>query len=183
MCNAYKHPSDCDCGFGPPYADVQVEIRSLASQKDRNPSQIADLRLRFPLPRANFYQDITGKGKTEVMGSLQSALQRVADDRLGKDSVRVKVNEVRKGSITFGVLLVMGLVGAYKFFKDYDDLSKGVKAFCRDIQRSSKWLRKLVYDTYHRVEARSHKKASTRTVTESSKRRHGSKSRRPGVHP
>lgn len=182
MCNAYKHPSDCDCGFGPPYADVQVEIRSLASPKDRNPSQIADLGLRFPLPRANFYQDITGKGKTEVMGSLQNALQRVANDRFGKDRVRVKVNGVRRGSITFSVLLGMGLVAAYKFFKDYDDLSKGVKTFCRDIQRSSKWLRKLVYDTYHRVEARAHKNASTRPPTKSSKRQHSSKSKRPDVH-
>lgn len=158
MCNAYKHPSDCHCGFGPPYDDVQVEIRKLASPEDRNPSEIAELALRFPVVRANFYWDIKSTGRTEVMAALMSALQRLADGRFGKGNIRVKVNDIRKGSITFGVALVIGAVGAYKFFKDYEDLSKGVKTFCRDIQNSSKFLRKLVHQTYHRIEKRSHKR-------------------------
>jgi hypothetical protein len=165
MCNAYQHPSDCHCGFGPPYDDVQVEIRKLPSPTDRNPSEIAELAVRFPV-RANFYFEIRSTGRTEVKAAVMNALQRLADSRFGKGNIRVKVNDVRKGSITFGVILVAGAVATYKFFKDYEALSKGVKTFCRDIQSASKSLRKLVYQAYHRVEKRSHK----RVVNESSKK-------------
>lgn len=156
MCNAYQHPMDCHCGFGPPYDDVQVEIVKLPSPEDRNPSEIADLDLKFPI-RANFYREIGSTGQVEVMASLTNALQHLADTRFGKGHVRVKVKDLRKGSITCGVALV-ALIAAYRFFKDYDDLSKGVKTFCRDILRTSKKLRKLVHETYHRVETRARAK-------------------------
>ncbi|MFS8085246.1 MAG: hypothetical protein ACMG6H_06415 [Acidobacteriota bacterium] len=170
MCNAYKHPQDCRCGFGPPYDDVQVEIRRLPSPTDKNPSEIAELAVRFPVVRANFYWDINSTGKIEVRAALMNALQRLADDRFGRGNIRVKVTDIRKGSITFGVILGAGAVAAYKFFKDYDDLSKGVKTFCRDIQSASKSLRKVVHEAYHRVESRSHKKVAPKSSKKSSHR-------------
>lgn len=155
MCNAYKHPSDCHCGFGPPYDEVQVEIRKLPSPADTNPKQLAELDVRFPVPRATYYSQISSTAKIEMMAAFQNSLQRLADDRFGKANFLIKVRDVRKGSLTFEVLLITGLVGAYKFFKDYEALRKGVKAFCQDIWRSGKWLKKSVYQSYRRIEARS----------------------------
>ena len=39
MCNAYRHPMGCQCGFGPPYPDVDARIIKLVKWKDRKSGQ------------------------------------------------------------------------------------------------------------------------------------------------
>lgn len=167
MCNAYRHPMDCHCGFGPPYDDVKVKIVQLPDPKDRNPSRIADLDLKFPI-RARFLSQIVKTERTEVTEPLVNTLQRMADRRFGKGHVRVEVKNLRKGSVTYGIALV-ALVAAYKFFKDYEALSKGVKMFCHDIVAISKTLRSVLTEAYAKVETRVRARSQRRSNVESSK--------------
>ncbi len=90
MCNAYKHPMDCHCGFGPPYDDLKVKIVDLPSPDDSNPSRIGDLNLKFPI-RANFFNQIAKAERNEVTEPLINTLQQLADRRFGKGHVRVEL--------------------------------------------------------------------------------------------
>ena len=51
MCNAYRHPADCSCGFGPPYEHAEVKILKLPSPANNRTPVAAELRVRFPVAR------------------------------------------------------------------------------------------------------------------------------------
>ena len=156
MCNGYRHPTGCECGFGPPYPTIDVSIRKMIKKGDRRSSTIAELGLRFHIPKANYFHLVDEPGKDRVVTTTVEALQRLADKRFGKGNIKVVPTNVKKGSIEVYVALVI-LVGsgAYKFFKDYEALRNGVAAFVRDIRNASSKLNLVVRRKYLSEERRS----------------------------
>ena len=155
MCNGYRHATGCQCGCGPPYPQVDVKIRKLLKRGDRRSSTVAELGLRFHIPRANFFHLVDKDGKGRVLTTAVKALQHLADNRFGKGNIKVVPAYVEKGSIEVYVALVALVGGAYKFFKDYEALKKGVKAFVKDIKYASSKLNQVVRRKYLREERRS----------------------------
>ena len=155
MCNGYKHPPGCECGFGPPYPEVDVTVRKLISKNNRRSSRIAELDLRFHIPKASFFHLVDQSGRKRVLATAVRQLQRLADNRFGKKNIKVVPEYVKKGSIDVYVALVVAVGAAYKFFKDYESLRKGVAAFVNDIKGVSNKLNRVVRRKYLREEQRS----------------------------
>lgn len=155
MCNGYRHATGCQCGFGPPYPDVDVRIRKLLNRGDRRSSTVAELGLSFHIPKAKFFHLVDKAGKDRVLTTAVEALQRLADNRFGKGNIKVVPAYVKKGSIEVCVVLVAMVGAAYKFFKDYEALKKGVTAFVKDIRYVSNKLNLVVRRKYLREERRS----------------------------
>jgi hypothetical protein len=153
MCNAYKHSPGCDCGFGPPYANIGVTIVKLIPMNDNQSSTVAQLDLTFPLPEKDL-NFIDEKGKLGVLNSATQILQQFADTRFGEGQIKILPVHIKKGSILVGVLLVAA-GSTYAFFKDYDNLRKGVLSFSRDISAGSRALYKVVKQKYFREAKRS----------------------------
>ena len=155
MCNAAKHPDGCQCGFGPPYPQVQARIRKLLDWGDKRSSTVAELDVSFPLPKATLFHLVDETGKGRILKTTAEALQRVADNRFGKGNIEVVPIHVKKGSIEVGVILVAVAGAAYIFFKDYEALRKGVTLFTKDIAQMSSKLNHVVRRRYLREERRS----------------------------
>ncbi len=155
MCNGYRHATGCECGFGPPYPQVDVRIRKILNRGDRRSSMVAELGLSFHIPRANLFHLVDKAGKDRVLTTAVKALQRLADNRFGKGNIKVVPAYIKKGSIEVYVVLVALVGAAYKFFKDYEALKKGVTAFVKDIRHVSNKLNLVVRRKYLREEQRS----------------------------
>ncbi len=151
MCNAYNHPEGCECGFGPPYPDVDVTVKNIVEQRGVRGSKVADLDVTFYIPKANFFHRLDIVAKDRLLEETATALQCLADGRFGKANIQVLATDVRRGSITFAVVLV-AMVG--KFFKDYPTLKAGVLQFARDIKMVSGHLNRLLRRVYLREERR-----------------------------
>ncbi len=155
MCNGYRHPTGCECGFGPPYPTIDVSILKLVKMGDRRSSTVAELGLKFHIPKANFFHLVDEPGKNRVLTTAVKALQRLVDKRFGKGNIKVVPAYVKKGSIDVYVALVALAGSAYMFFKDYEALKKGVEAFAKDIRYASNKLNKVVRRKYLNEERRS----------------------------
>lgn len=154
MCNAYRHPAGCQCGFGPPYPDVDVSIRKLTRRGDRQSSRVAELDLSFHIPKAIFFHLVDKVGKKRVLETTAEALQQLADNRFGKGNIKVAPIYIKKSSIIVSIVLFT-LGAAYVFFKDYKAIRDGVTAFVEDIKCASSKLNRVVRKKYLREEQRS----------------------------
>ncbi len=160
MCNGYRHAAGCECGFGPPYPDVDVSIQKILNRGDRRSSMVAKLGLSFHIPKAKFFHLVDKPGKNRVLTTAAKALQRLADNRFGKGNIKVVPTHVKKGTIEVYVVLVTVAGAAYMFFKDYETLRKGVAQFAKDIRYASSKLNQVVRRKYLHEERRSLKKTN-----------------------
>jgi hypothetical protein len=160
MCNGNNHPPGCHCGFGPPYPNIGVSIRKLLSKEDRQSSTVAELDLDIPLSSTDYFYLIDIAGKKRILSTTVDALQPLADKRFGTDNIKVVPIYIVKGSIDLGVALVVVAGAAYYFFKDYEDLRKGVIQFTNDITYVSSKLYRIVRKKYLSEERRSVKRKS-----------------------
>ena len=154
MCNAFRHPAGCECGFGPPYPEIDVSVRKLINKEDMRSSKVAQLDLKLHIPKAAFFHLVDNIGKRRILSTAAKELQRLANKRFGKGKIEVVPIHLKKGSIEFYVLLVV-VGGAYTFFKDYESLRIGVSAFVRDIKSASSKLNRVIRRKYLREERRS----------------------------
>lgn len=154
MCNAYRHPNGCRCGFGPPYDGIEVEIISLAPATDTRTRRAANLRLHIPLGHKIASKLFVPARTMRVKEALRGSLQRIANRRFGQRKVRVQVGRLAEGSLLGDVTLVMIGVGVYHFFKDYEALKKGVKAFGDDVKSGSRYIMSKLKSAYTGIKRR-----------------------------
>jgi hypothetical protein len=156
MCNGYRHAPGCECGFGAPYPDIDVRIRKIIEREDRRSSKFVEFSLSFHIPKAKFFHLVDKAGKLRVLTTAAEALQRLANSRFGRGNVKVVPIYIKKGSIdVYVALVVLAMGGAYKFFKDYETIRKGIKAFAKDIKYASSKLNQVVRRKYLQEEQRS----------------------------
>jgi hypothetical protein len=145
MCNAYKHPSGCSCGFGPPYERVEVKIVKLPSPNNIRTRVAAEVSIKFPAARAIGVEHISRQDVGRAKAALKKFIQKKADQRFGKGKIRINVARVITGSIEFDIVLITGTgVAVYHFFKDYEQLRKSMVVFCRDIQHAARSLTRAI---------------------------------------
>lgn len=128
---------------------LEVSIVKMWDGKDTQTNVFADLRLRFPqidLPES--FAD-TSFRDLKLLEEVESELQPLADERFGRNRVRVQGQDVRAGSVD--ILVSLSAVGttAWLFFKDYGDVRSGVIAFCDDIKKISSTLAHIVRKHLH----------------------------------
>lgn len=145
MCNAYKHPSGCSCGFGPPYEQIEVSIVKLPSPTDLRTRRAADLSVKFPAAHAIGIEHLNRLSTVRVREAARKTLQNLADRRFGKSKIKINVERVVTGSIEFDIVLMTGTgVAVYKFFKDYEQLRKSMIIFCKDIHHAARYLCRVI---------------------------------------
>jgi len=86
--------------------------------------------------------DASLAGDEGLREDLQVFFQRLADERFGVQSVIVKV-ELRSGSLIVTALVVGG-PALYKFFKDYEQLRKGVQLFVGDVKAAKNKIEAII---------------------------------------
>jgi hypothetical protein len=160
MCNAYNHPADCECGFGPPYP-VKVHVLKLPDPKDRNPADAGRLALEFLAIRAHFFDLLSQEERAVVMTEIGKAVQSVSDERFGDGKVRIAMTVLKKGTLSLEFVLIVA-IGVYKFFKDYEALREGVQLFAGDVQAVSKKLSRVARRVYSREERKARRKQRRR---------------------
>jgi hypothetical protein len=141
-----------------------VSITKLADPRDKPTSEAARLCLVFPLPRATYWDELDNAGKNEVLQSIVSPLQSLADERFGRGHTKIVPTYLKKGSIEAEVTILVICGMTYAFFKDYEDLRSGVQLFVRDIQSICKYLRDRIKRTYSREIRRSRKSRPPKNV-------------------
>jgi hypothetical protein len=97
-------------------------------------------------------------GKKRILVATIEEIQHLADIRFGKGNIKVVPEKIREGSIEIGVILIVVAGAAYKFFKDYEALKKGVSEFTKDIGCMSRKLFKVVKKKYQSEEKKIIKK-------------------------
>jgi hypothetical protein len=86
--------------------------------------------------------DASLAGDDELRKELQNFFQHLADERFGAESVVVKV-ELRAGSLIIAIVIAIG-TGGYQFFKDYEQLHKGVQIFTDDVKAAKKKIEAII---------------------------------------
>jgi len=153
MCNGHNHPGGCECGFGPPYPAIEVEVRKFYGRIDKDHPKVADINIKFPIAKRNAFPKLDDVGNKSVLDATAKAIQPLADNRFGEGRIRVIPTYLEKGSIEIGIVL-MALAAIYKFVKDYPELKKGVSELRNDIASNSKRLNGIVRRKYRHEEKR-----------------------------
>lgn len=91
---------------------------------------------------------LTEEAKQALFKAVQPELQKLLDDRFGPNLIRARNARVMAGSIELYVELATVGGAVYVFFKDYEDLRKGVLQFVDDVRTISSTLFGVVRAVY-----------------------------------
>jgi hypothetical protein len=92
---------------------------------------------------------LSNDSEKEVFTAIACELQQLVDKRIGSGSLQVGVTQIALGSLEVVITLVTIIGAVHTFFKDYEDLRKGLLLFIEDMKRVGGWLEKCAADAYN----------------------------------
>jgi hypothetical protein len=132
---------------------MKITVTRWADRRHPDPRTLAEVKLLFPIPRANLLANLDSGGTVRVRAAAREALQDLANRRFGVNRLKIATTHLTRGSLEIGVVVLM-VGSAYAFFKSYEDLRKGVLLFLDDVRAVSRYLKERVQRAYSREEKR-----------------------------
>lgn len=133
--------------------DFGASVPYLWDGSDRTTDVIATIRMQFIHPDF-LTPTLSNDTQRKLFEAVYPELQQLIDTRFGLNIIRAKDAGVRAGSIEIWFQLVAVGGAVYAFFKDYEDLRKGVLLFVEDVRTNSSKLSTIVRATYRTADKR-----------------------------
>lgn len=126
---------------------MEVDVTSIWDGKDTQTRKIADISLRLaeidiPIGRLDPFRNL------KFLEDVDNELQPLADIRFGRGTTIVQGAEVKAGSLEIILWLMAAGTMAYKFFKDYESLRKGIVLFAKDVEAANNKIETLIKKHY-----------------------------------
>jgi hypothetical protein len=119
-------------------AELQVDLAYVWEETSPDTGLLANLSLAFPGFATHDLQELSMQAQVDVGLGVQAVLagelEELARERFAPIPIGVHVQAVRFGSLTLIAALTLLVGSTYTFFKDYEDLRKGIIQFSADVK-------------------------------------------------